>query len=652
MKKLLSIIFAVLLAIAPTFGCSGNNEKPELSLSQTKINMTLFGESELVASYKKLDGVKWSNKDDSVVKIDGTGDCIKVIAVGSGISVITATAGNLSESCTVSVNASTERLTLSTCGYDNVSIREGGTIFVPSIVTFAGENFAKATIKYSVEDESIATVDEKGIVTAIKEGQTKMFVRAEYYGVQSNVCVVDIVVSKGALLKINAAYVSLYATDAEDDPALFPNRYPISVSLIDGENSVENVDYVATSSNEDVVKIENGLIESVGTGSAYINVSYTHAGKAYTAKVYVDVKSVPVVTLNLEEKAITLFNSAPTVDYKGQYQVSAYATIDGKKIDSSRLTWMVDEGSDVVTVTQKGLVRKIKAGNAKVSVNFSYGGKSYKEVCDVYVYEPISYLENYKNWDREGIYATVYDKTQFVYDEITLSNKIDEPFIRINLIPDKMLVHQYAWGSTPKNPDSYDNANVQFVIITLSEIGNESNKMSIGIRVCKDNWDGALKNSQVGARASTMPTVISGKNGTNHFFGLNSNSEITSGSHLFNGGGWGKSASHSFYGRYLDDVTDMYTLGFSIDGTTVYMHNKNTISKLWDLNEDTKVFAESYPEILSVEHAWSGFTSNKVKVTIHADSYYTSSFNFALLEIGGHKVATSDIEKTSINAMG
>ena len=648
MKKILTVVLAVLIATAPMFGCSGEDIKSQLSLNQTNVNMTLFGESELVVTYKNLDGVKWSNSNDSVVKLDGSGDNVKVIAVGSGISVVTVSAGELSDSCTISVNESNERLTLSTNGFDSVSLRENGTMFVPATVSFGNEVFTKATIKYTVEDQSVATIDDNGVITAVKEGTTKAFIRAEYYGVYSNVCTVDITVTKGPLLKINAAYVSLYAAGVGDDTTIFPNKFPINVSVIDGENSVENVSFAAVSSNDDVVKIKDGIIESVAAGNGYIEISYVHKNQTYTAKVFVEIKSIPIASLTLEEKSITLFNSAPTVDYKGQHQVGATATVDGKKVDASKLTWLVEEGEDVVTVTQKGLIKKLKAGQAKVSVNFSYGGKSYKDVCEVYVYEPINYLESHRFWDREGVYATVYNQTQFVYDEITLTHDKDVPFIRINLIPDKMLVHQYGWGSTPKNPDTYDNANVQFVFITLTEIGNETNKMTVGIRVCKDNWDGAIKNAQVGARSSTMPTVISGKNGSNHFFGINGDSNEKVNCHLFNGGGWAKTAKSSFYGNYLSDVTDTYTLGFSIEGTTIYMHNENTVVKLWDLNNDTLAFATANPEILSEEHVWSGFTSNKVKLSISADSYYTSSFNFAILDIGGRGVTSADVDNMRI----
>ena len=646
MKKLLSVILAVLIATAPTFGCNGEKNKAELSLNHTNVNMTLLGESELVASYKNINGVEWSNSNDSVVKLDGSGDNVKIVAVGSGISVITVSGGDLTASCTVSVNESSERLTLSTNGFDSVSLRENGTMFVPATVSFGSEFFTKATIKYTVEDQSVATIDDNGVITAVKEGTTKAFIRAEYYGVYSNVCTVDITVTKGAILKINAAYVSLYAAGVGDDTTIFPNKFPINVSVIDGENSVENVSFAAVSSNDDVVKIKDGIIESVAAGNGYIEISYVHKNQTYTAKVFVEIKSIPIASLTLEEKSITLFNSAPTVDYKGQYQVGATATVDGKKVDASNLTWAVEEGADVVTVTQKGLIKKLKTGQAKVSVNFNYGGKSYKDVCEVYVYEPVSYLESHRHWDREGVYATVYNKTQLVYDEITLTQDKETPFIRLNLIPDKMLVHQYVWGSTPKNPDSEDNGNIQFLLITLTEIGNETNKMTVGVRLCKDNWDGKISNSQVGAWASSMPSVISGR--TNHFFGINGGSNETASCHLYSGGGWAATAKHSFFGKYLGDVTNAYTIAFSIEGTTIYMHNQNTVTKLWDLKEDTVSFAAKNPDVLSAEHAWSGFTSNKVKLSISADSYFTNSFNVAILDVGGHGVTAADANNMHI----
>ena len=71
MKKILTIILSMLIAIVPLASC-GTTGKPAaatLELSQEVITLSLFGEKELIANVSDNSDVVWSNSNATAVKI-------------------------------------------------------------------------------------------------------------------------------------------------------------------------------------------------------------------------------------------------------------------------------------------------------------------------------------------------------------------------------------------------------------------------------------------------------------------------------------------------------------------------------------------------------------------------------------------------------
>ena len=355
--------------------------------------------------------------------------------------------------------------------------------------------------------------------------------------------------------------------------------------------------------------------------------------------------------VTLTDNSLRLFDAAPSAKYQSAKQISAIISIDGKRVSSDGVVWKVDEGNDVVSVSQRGVVKYLKAGQATVSANYTYGGKTYKDVCKVEVASPLVYVEGIENYERAGIYAAVCQEMQLVYDEITLQNDKDKTFVNINMVPDKMLQNSYSGSMAPIEPDSKKHANVGMIYVTLMEIGNESNSVTIGVKYTAGSFSSSITGARIGVLTSKFP-AYRGKSGL-PFYGFNGTDtetgKIKESSAVGKGGGWGLGATFSFYGHYLNDVTDKYTLGFSIEGTTLYAHNNGAVNKIWDLKEDTLKFAQDYPDgKLPAEYAWDGFTSNKVKMIISGDYYDNDWFNVMILDVDGHKATAKDVEKTSL----
>lgn len=80
----------------------GNFSTPSLSLSHSKLGM-LIGDEETIIAYTSntTEQVVWSSSNPEYATVDSTG---KVIGIASGTTIITATCGNLTATCTVNVS--------------------------------------------------------------------------------------------------------------------------------------------------------------------------------------------------------------------------------------------------------------------------------------------------------------------------------------------------------------------------------------------------------------------------------------------------------------------------------------------------------------------------------------------------------------------
>ena len=141
----------------------------EVALNKTTLELTVDGTETLTATVKPDNAtnktVTWSTSDSTVATVaDG-----KVTAIKEGTATITATAGDKSATCKVTVKAkgpvATESITVTPA---TVTVEIGKTTVLG--VTFNPENVTDKTVAWTSSDTNKATVDSKGAVTAKAEG--------------------------------------------------------------------------------------------------------------------------------------------------------------------------------------------------------------------------------------------------------------------------------------------------------------------------------------------------------------------------------------------------------------------------------------------------------------------------------------------------
>lgn len=190
MKNKFTFVFVLLLLCSLTlFGCNtseqptddetpsdGEQTQQEINYEISMYNDTLgleVGEEKtlvaiLLANGKTCnDEITWSSNLESVATVnDG-----KVKAIAEGTAIITASAHDVSATATITVVNSEVSLILSA---NYVEVAKGATLQLDAWLT-KGEN---QNITYTSSDDSIATVNQNGLINAVEEGEVIITVNA------------------------------------------------------------------------------------------------------------------------------------------------------------------------------------------------------------------------------------------------------------------------------------------------------------------------------------------------------------------------------------------------------------------------------------------------------------------------------------------
>lgn len=119
------------------------------------------------------DDVTLSVADESVAKLEGD----KLVAIRDGTTKITATSGIVKTSAKVTVTTKVEQITLDS---NEGVLTVGNSVTVTATVT--PDNATNATVNWTSSDETVATVDSNGKVTAVAAGSATITATSESDG--------------------------------------------------------------------------------------------------------------------------------------------------------------------------------------------------------------------------------------------------------------------------------------------------------------------------------------------------------------------------------------------------------------------------------------------------------------------------------------
>ncbi len=327
-----------------------------VSLDKSSAALTVGGSVTLNATVAPSDAtnrnVTWSSSDRSVATVSG--GVVTAVGVGTATITVTTADGGKTASCTVTVSAPVVNVTGVTLDQESATVKVGGTLTL--VATVEPSDATNQNVTWASNNETVATVDATGKVTAKAAGEATITVTTED-GSKTASCVVT--VSSSA---VSVTGVTLNKT---------------SVSLEEGENETlvatvapsdaTNMNVTWKSDNTAVATVDaTGKVTAVKAGTATITVTTADGGKTATCQVTVTAKVVAVTGVTLDKSTATLELGD---------NLTLVPTIAPSNATNKNVTWK-SSNETVATVDATGKVVALKAGTATITVTTADGNKT------------------------------------------------------------------------------------------------------------------------------------------------------------------------------------------------------------------------------------------------------------------------------------
>lgn len=235
----------------------------------------------------------------------------------------------------------------------------------------------KLTLAWTSSDESVATVDETGTVTAIAAGEAEITATVKDTEMQ-DVCVITVKVSAKELKVPDTLDVKLNDTD---ETAIEAKCEPKDAS---------NISFDFASSDEEVATVDkDGKVKVLKAGECDITTTLLQDGEKVTektthVKAFYEVESI---TLDSNEGKLTVGNSHTIKATVAPEEVAAKTTIE----------WS-SSNEKVATVDSNGKVTAISSGNATITATAGEESANY----EVTVEQPKKVTTSNKTYKNSG----------------------------------------------------------------------------------------------------------------------------------------------------------------------------------------------------------------------------------------------------------
>lgn len=263
-----------------------------ISLNKSVMTLRLEEQQALIATITPGNAsnknITWKSDDPSIATVGETG-IVQGLKIGNTKITVTTADGNKTAQCTVYVTAKDVAVTEVSLNKTSMSLNVGGSETL--IATVKPDLAANKNVTWKSSDTAVATVDNNGKVTGVKEGTAKITVTTAD-GNKTASC--DVTVNT---LKVKVTGVALNKTSL----TLTVNASETLVATITPSNAT-NKTVTWTSSNSAVVQsVGGGVITAKSAGTADITVKTEDGDKTATCKVTVNAATVLVSDISLHQ---------------------------------------------------------------------------------------------------------------------------------------------------------------------------------------------------------------------------------------------------------------------------------------------------------------------------------------------------------------
>lgn len=341
----------------------------EISLSAGKTTLKVGESTKVTTSISPENatdkGITFTSSAATVATVDADGN---VMATGAGSATITATAKDgkgASSSITLKVEEMAAGVTLEP---NSLNLKENETAQLSASVQ---PTTASQSIRYSSNNDAVATVSNTGLVTAVKEGTAIITAAANDGSGKYATCTV----------KVGSTPVEVPVTGITVNPSelLLEEKEAKELKATVEPANATNKGVIFSSSNTNVAVVSNdGLVTAVNNGTAIITVT-SKENSSIIAKCSVKVgKPVMVTDVTVQPAELKLKTD-------GTYQLSV--SVLPSNADERGVTFE-SSNTAVATVSASGLVTAKGPGTATITAT-AKDGSGKKATCTVTVTQPV-----------------------------------------------------------------------------------------------------------------------------------------------------------------------------------------------------------------------------------------------------------------------
>ena len=330
------------------------------TLEPTSLTVTVGGTGTLTLTGKDSNGndiqaadlpdVAWSSSDDATAKVSGNKESATVTGVSEGDATVTASAGDVSAGTSVTVNAAPPTsINVNPTSLSLEAIGATGQL-TATVTDSSGDTIPDASVTWTTNNDSVATVSSSGLVTAVSNGNT------------------TIKATHGSL----SATATVTVQQVLDSFTLEPTSLTVTVGdtgtlTLTGKDSNSNdiqaadLPDVAWSSSDDATAKVSGNKESATvTGVSEGDATVTASAGDVSAGTSVTVNAAPPTSINVNPTSLSL----EAIGATGQLTATVTDS-SGDTIPDASVTWTTNNDS-VATVSTRGLVTAVSNGNTTI----------------------------------------------------------------------------------------------------------------------------------------------------------------------------------------------------------------------------------------------------------------------------------------------
>lgn len=346
---------------------------------QTKLNVKLVEPADHPTTDKLEDlTIAWTSSDETVVKVEkeNNGEAV-LVPVSSGTANITVKVGEYDEvSCEVTVICSLEEIKVQTANVTSTNLvikdeKTPATVQLEVIKTPTDADAKVEDVVFISSNETVATVDEAGVVTAVKPGQA--VITAKLDGKESTIQV-----------SVDAMLAAVEIENEDDDLVIYKGKTAELKTNLTPSYATIVPTAVWTSSNEEVAKVnEAGVVTAVKTGTAKITVTYTHEdGTVVTTSRDVVVKEVKATGVTITQKPESILKNEQSV-----LEIEVSKDNDQEEL-TDEIYWSSSDDATAYVSYSDGVYKVVgvKEGTATITVKVGDYSDSFEvEVKEIHI---------------------------------------------------------------------------------------------------------------------------------------------------------------------------------------------------------------------------------------------------------------------------